>query len=318
MYKLPKIITKLIFSTLLLLSIGVYAQEEKLFRARVLYESKIPANIELARLCVDSLILDSITKEDFISWTLRSFIYFDIYKRSEKNKLNSDLRDTIISSIKKSNLLNPDETYLGNNKKLLQNIGAGYFNLSKKMLEDSLDEEKSLIAYNRFKEIYKILEPDINFTSKDIEYNLTKGSIFSDIFIKDNNNNKAQNIAKVALLKVIELDMNNESANINLGLMYYNQAVNLSKELDYGADFTQIDFIQENIIKLAKQAEQFIFKVYTKNNKNARSAEALFYLYRMLLDEPKSDQFKKIAIDLGVKFGDETPTKEEKLNEEKK
>ncbi len=318
MYKLPKIITKLILSTLLLLSIGVYAQEEKLFRARVLYESKIPANIELARLCVDSLILDSITKDDFISWTLRSFIYFDIYKRSEKNKLNSDLRDTIISSIKKSNLLNPDETYLGNNKKLLQNIGAGYFNLSKKMLEDSLDEEKSLIAYNRFKEIYKILEPDINFTSKDIEYNLTKGSIFSDIFIKDNNNNKAQNIAKVALLKVIELDMNNESANINLGLMYYNQAVNLSKELDYGADFTQIDFIQENIIKLAKQAEQFIFKVYTKNNKNARSAEALFYLYRMLLDEPKSDQFKKIAIDLGVKFGDETPTKEEKLNEEKK
>jgi len=318
MYKLPKIITNLILSTLLLLSIGVYSQEEKLYRARVLLDSKIPANIELARLCVDSLVLDSVTKEDFISWTLRSFIYFDIYKRTEKNKLNSDLRDTIISSILKSNRLNPDETYAGNNKKLLQNIGAGYFNLAKKMLEDSVNEEKSLIAFNRFKEIYKILEPDINFKQKDIEYNLTIGSIFSEFFIKDNNNTKAQNTAKVALLKVIELDPSNESANINLGLMYYNQAVNLSKELDYGADFTQIDFIQENMIKLAKQSEQFIFKVYSKNNKNVRSVEALFYLYRMLLDEPKSDEFKKIAIELGVKFGDEAPAKDEKINEEKK
>ena len=318
MYKLPKIITNLILSTLLLLSIGVYSQEEKLYRARVLLDSKIPANIELARLCVDSLVLDSVTKDDFISWTLRSFIYFDIYKRTEKNKLNSDLRDTIISSILKSNKLNPDETYLGNNKKLLQNIGAGYFNLAKKMLEDSVNEEKSLIAFNRFKEIYKILEPDINFKQKDIEYNLTIGSIFSEIFVKDNNNTKAQNTAKVALLKVIELDPDNESANINLGLMYYNQAVNLSKELDYGADFTQIDFIQENMIKLAKQSEQFIFKVYSKNNKNVRSVEALFYLYRMLLDEPKSDEFKKIAIELGVKFGDESPAKDEKINEEKK
>ena len=318
MYKLPKIITNLILSTLLLLSIGVYSQEEKLYRARVLLDSKIPANIELARLCVDSLVLDSVTKDDFISWTLRSFIYFDIYKRTEKNKLNSDLRDTIISSILKSNRLNPDETYAGNNKKLLQNIGAGYFNLAKKMLEDSVNEEKSLIAFNRFKEIYKILEPDINFKQKDIEYNLTIGSIFSEIFIKDNNNTKAQNTAKVALLKVIELDPGNESANINLGLMYDNQAVNLSKELDYGADFTQIDFIQENMIKLAKQSEQFIFKVYSKNNKNVRSVEALFYLYRMLLDEPKSDEFKKIAIELGVKFGDEAPAKDEKINEEKK
>ena len=318
MYKLPKIITNLILSTLLLLSIGVYSQEEKLYRARVLLDSKIPANIELARLCVDSLVLDSVTKDDFISWTLRSFIYFDIYKRTEKNKLNSDLRDTIISSILKSNRLNPDETYAGNNKKLLQNIGAGYFNLAKKMLEDSVNEEKSLIAFNRFKEIYKILEPDINFKQKDIEYNLSIGSVFSDIFIKDNNNTKAQNTAKVALLKVIELDSDNESANINLGLMYYNQAVNLSKELDYGADFTQIDFIQENMIKLAKQSEQFIFKVYSKNNKNVRSVEALFYLYRMLLDEPKSDEFKKIAIELGVKFGDESPAKDEKINEEKK
>ena len=318
MYKLPKIITNLILSTLLLLSIGVYSQEEKLLRASDLLKSKIPANIQLARLCVDSLVLDSVTKDDFISWTLRSFIYFDIYKRTEKNKLNSDLRDTIISSILKSNSLNPDEDYAKDNKKLLQYIGAGYFNLAKKMLEDSVNEEKSLIAFNRFKEIYKILEPNINFKQKDIEYNLSVGSIFSDIFIKDNNNTKAQNTAKVALLKVIELDSDNESANINLGLMYYNQAVNLSKELDYGADFTQIDFIQENMIKLAKQSEQFIFKVYSKNNKNVRSVEALFYLYRMLLDEPKSDEFKKIAIELGVKFGDEAPAKDEKINEEKK
>ena len=43
--------------------------------------------------------------------------------------------------------------------------------------------------------------------------------------------------------------------------MYYNQAVNLGKTLDFGADFSQIDLVQDNIIKLAKQSEYFVTRV---------------------------------------------------------
>lgn len=312
MNNLRRISKNFLLGILLLMSVSFFAQEDRLSRARTLLDTHIPANVDLARSAIDSAITHPQTKDDYITWTVRAFIYFDIYKRQDKLKLNSALRDTLVSSVYTSNKLHPDETYAENNKKLLDNIGKGYFNLAKSLLQDSINSEKSFIAYNRFKDIFKYLDPTTNFTNRDIEYNLAVGSIFSEIFIKDNNNVNAQNIGKVALMKVLEVQPENPSANINMGLMYYNQAVNLSKSMDYGVDFTQIDIIQDNMIKLAKQSEQFIIKVYNADNNNVSATEALFYIYRMLLDIPKSEEFKKKAIAKGVKFP------EEKANEEKK
>jgi hypothetical protein len=317
MNSLRSLFKNLLLSILLLTSIGMLAQEDRLSRARLLLDTKIPENIDKARLSIDSVVAHPQTQDDFMSWTVRAFIYFEIYKRTDKLKLNSSLRDTIFSSLLKSNTLSPDEAFAINNKKLLLNLSVGYFNIAKTIIQDSINDERSLIAYNRYKEKYLLVEPVTDFKQRDVEYYLTVGSIFSEVFIKDNNNTKAQNIAKVNLLKVLELQPENPSANINMGLMYYNQAANLTKSLDYGADFTQIDIVQDNIIKLAKQSEQFIIKVYIADNKNAKACEALYYVYRMLLDIPKSDSFKKQAQDLGIKFTEESQLKEEKNNEEK-
>ncbi|MGZ4090998.1 MAG: hypothetical protein ACXVNO_09795, partial [Bacteroidia bacterium] len=74
------------------------------------------------------------------------------------------------------------------------------------------------------------------------------------------------------------------------------------KSLDYGADLSQIDAIQENIVKLAKQSEQFILKVYKKDNKNPKAVQALYYIYRMLNDAPKQEEFSKKAKELNIKL----------------
>lgn len=316
MNSLCKISKNLLLGILMLWSVGVFAQEDKLNRARILLDTKVPENIDQARLAIDSVINHPQTKDDFISWTVRAFIYFDVYKRNDRLKLNSSLRDTIISSLYISNKLRPDETFASSNKKLLSNLGAAYFNLAKTILQDSINYERSLIAYNRFKDIYSYVDPTTDFTSRDIEYYLTVGSIYAEIFIKDNNNVNAQNIAKIALMKVLEMQPENASANLNLGLMYYNQAANLSKSLEFGEDFTQIDIIQDNMVKLAKQGEQFIIKVYNNDNNNGSAAEALFYVYRMLLDIPKSEEFKKKAMEKGIKFPEEKGT--DVKNDEKK
>lgn len=308
MCNLRHIFKNLLLGILMLVSAGIYGQEERLSRAQQLHRAK---NTEQAILAIDSVIVHPQTKNDFISWTTRAFIYFDLYKRTDKTKLNSPLRDTIVASIKISNSLQPDSSFASSNKKLLINLAANCFNISKDLLQDSINQERSEIAYNRFRELYKIAEPSINLTQKDIEYFLAVGSVYSAIFIKDNNETKAHNIAKVALLKVIELQPDNPAANINMGLMYYNQAVNLSKSLDYGADFSQIDIVQDNMVKLAKQAEQFIYKVYNNDNKNAKAVEALYYIYRMLTETAKSDEFKKKGEDLGVKFAEQGNDKQD-------
>lgn len=299
MSKWRNILKTFTYSILLLCVVSGFAQNDKLNRAQQLLQSK---NADMAKLAIDSVIVHPETKGDFVAWTTRAYIYFEIYKRSDKLKLNSSLRDTILSSLKASSALKPDETFATNNKKLISNIAAGYFNLSKFLLMDSVNYTRSLVAYNRFKENFALAEPGTNFTARDIEYYLAVGSLYSDIFNKDNKNTSAQDIAKVALLKVLDIQPENPSANINLGIMYYNQAVNLGKGLDYGADFSQIDVVQENIIKLAKQAEQFIIKVYKVDNKNVKAVEALHSIYKMLNDKAKEEEFKKKCKELNIKI----------------
>ena len=299
MSKWRNIIKTLKYSILMLCVVNGFAQTDRLNRAQQLLQSK---NADLAKLAIDSVIVNPETKGDYISWTTRAYIYFEIYKRSDKLKLNSPLRDTIVSSLKISNSLTPDETFAANNKKLLSNISAGYFNLSKTLLMDSVNYKNSLVAYNKFKENFILAEPGTNFSSRDIEYYLAAGSLYSDIFNNDNKNTASQEIAKITLLKVLDIQPENPSANINLGIMYYNQAVNLGKGLDYGADFSQIDVVQENIIKLAKQAEQFIIKVYKVDNENVKAVEALHSIYKMLNDKAKEEEFKKKCNELNIKI----------------
>jgi ribosomal protein S24E len=310
MYKLRHIYKNLLLSIFILLSALVTAQEDKLDRAQQLLRS----NPVLARQAIDSVIVHPETRNDFISWTTRAYIYYDLYKKSDKYKLHSPLRDTIVSSLVISNKLKPDSDYINNNNKLLVNMAIGCYNIAKGLLQDSLNYPKSLIAYIKYKEIYSIVYPKFDFLLKDLEYYLAVGSFFSDIYIKDNNNSVAGETAKGVLIKVLELQPDNPSANINMGLMYYNQSVNLSKTMDYGMDFRQIDIVQEDMVKLAKQGEQFIVKVYNNDNSNLKAIEALYYIYRMLNETSKSDEFKKKGEILGVNFeqSSESNKKEDK------
>ncbi|WP_317896614.1 hypothetical protein [Aurantibacillus circumpalustris] len=309
MCKLRHINKNLLLGILLLFSAGLFAQEEKLNRATQLFRSKAPGSVELAARAIDSVVLHPQTKVDFMAWTTRAFIYFDLYKSSDKFVLNSAYRDTIINSLLVSNKLQPDSSYFVQNNKLLLNLSKNYFNLSAALLQDSTNYQRSEIAFKRYKMVHRLVEPKMDFSSDDVKYYTAVGSQFSAVFIKDNNDSKSHEIAIAALLKVLEIQPDNTAANVNMGLMYYNQAVNMSKSLDYGADFSQIDIVQENMVKLAKQAEQFIHRVYANDNKNLKAVEALYYIYRMLNDNAKSDDFKKKGEELGIKFSEQAVDK---------
>lgn len=303
MSKVCKYLKQIMLVGLMLSGIVLNAQEAKLVRAQTLYNEKKP---DLAKLCIDSVIAHPETQKRYESFTLRAFIYFEIYKRTDKIKFNSPLRDTIISSIKQSNALNPDEDYKSNNKKLLNSISAHYHYLAKTYLLDSSDNEMGYKAFNKFKETYKIMEATADFTEKDLEYNLAVGSHFSDKFNSNKSNTKAFEIAKVALLKVLEINPQDTSANINMGVMYLNQSTDLIEKLYAGeVSIQEVDIIQDNAIKLAKQAEQFFLKVYNQNNKNRKAVLALYYVYRVLLDEPKKKEFELKCKELKIEVTNE-------------
>ncbi len=292
---------RLLLPVLLLVSLQVGAQKNKVYRAQTLLSEK---KIDQAKLCIDSAMANPEAASMYEAHTVKAYIYFELFKRTNRNSPVNFLRDSIINALKTSNSLNPDEDYKSNNAKLLVNIASNYYNIAKALLQDSVNFERSVIYFDKYKEVMKMAEPTFNTSEKDKEFYLAAGSIYSDRYNRDNSDNRSLEIAKVALLKVIEIQPDEPSANFNMGLMYLNTAINMIQKMDDTPDFNQLDVIMDNYIKLAKQAEQFILKVYQKNNKNPKSVEALYYVYRILSDESKKAEFKNKCKELNIPISD--------------
>ena len=111
--------------------------------------------------------------------------------------------------------------------------------------------------------------------------------------MKNNFNQKQGEIAKTSLQKVLDIDSKNISANINLGILYYNQGATLMRMMDYDVDLAQLDIIQENAKKLFKQSLPFMIKVYELDPKTEKALESLEGIYSALLDEEKANEFKQ-------------------------
>jgi serine phosphatase RsbU (regulator of sigma subunit) len=150
-------------------------------RATTLYREK---KLDAALLTLDSAIVNPTAKNDPRTWTVRAYVYYEYYKVKEKKKLYSSLCDSTVNSVIKSMSLKPDTTYQGNNRRLLRTLGATYYNFAKHLLEDSLDYSRSKYAYNKYKELFKLIDPQTDFKKKDIEYYQAKISVLIEDKIK--------------------------------------------------------------------------------------------------------------------------------------
>lgn len=299
MKRLHKILILLVFSFTLNTS-SVLAQIGAFNRAQKLYGEK---NTELAKPIIDSVVLNAETSNMFESHTLKAFIYYDLYKKTEKDQINSPLRDSVLSAIKTSNSLKPDTSYKINNAKVINAIIGHYRNISVKYSKEaSLNYTLSLTAHQKYKELSKLYTPNFNEKLIDIEYYNTIGGNYSELSNKSSKNEADREIAKTALLKVLDIDQDNESATYNLGILYYNLSVNIVKEMTEDLNLDNVDAVQENTKKLAKQAEQLLLKLTNSVKYKNRATEALYYIYRNLLDAQKTEEYKKKCIDLNIKI----------------
>jgi len=111
--------------------------------------------------------------------------------------------------------------------------------------------------------------------------------------LKNKNKKDYQDIAKLALLKSIEIDPKNISANINLGILFYNEGVELMQKMEYDVELSQLDVVQENAKKLFKQSLPFMNKVYELEPKDSRAIDGLEGIYHALNDWEMETFFRK-------------------------
>lgn len=270
-----------------MLSTASFAQLDKMERVQECLKAK---DVKGAKQAIDSVFLAKEAQTDPQAWYFRAFVYYELAKKDKFNLTSAD-RDASIEYAKKSISLKADEAQRAANVEILKQHSVTYHKMCKKYLEDSLNYEKSSASYLKYKQLYTMVDSTFNFKPKDIEFYSASGSLFADQFNNNSSKSEYGEIGKVALMKVLDLDPKNISASVNLGIIYYNQGVNLINSMDIDTPLDKLETIQDNSAKLFKQSLPFMNRVYELDPQNVKALESLSRIYHALNDAEKATEF---------------------------
>lgn len=267
-----------------------FAQVSKLERALDLYREK---QLDSAKTYIDSAAVHPETRKDYRVWMIRGFIYKDLYKVKDADKASSVLRDASVESFRKSLAL---DTINANEQKdgvlrSLRYLASTYHNDINKTL-DTLNYPVSLANANRFVEITKTLDPAFNERNYHYEVFLTLGSMFEKTYELTSSKNTLD-LAKVYLFKAHDIDSSSYLVNKNLGLLYYNQAVEIINKMDVDISLEELPMYQDRSVKLGKQALSYCLKAHALKPDDKVVVEALAGIYYLLNETEKHNEFKK-------------------------
>lgn len=272
------------------------AQQEKMAAALNFLQK---GNLDSAKISIDQAVVNSATASSYEAWHIRGFVYKEIYKAKEKSNKKSPARVTAIESLKRSLVLDSTKAVYQDNVQGIKFLATTLYNDAATSM-DTLNYEVAVINFEKFKLYYSIVDTSAdNLKQKEIEFQLAMATIYTQIYrSRAAKDVKFFNMAKTALNTVLSIDPNNVTANYNMGLLYYNQAVDLINETDYGIDFVTLNEIQDNSIILFKQSLPFMEKAYKLNPKKRETLIGLSGIYFGLNEKEKSDEFKQKSEEL--------------------
>jgi tetratricopeptide (TPR) repeat protein len=280
-----------IFGMLLLFTAVVTkAQESKVDAA---YGFLMQKQLDSAKVAIDAAIVHPETSNDLRTWYVRAFIYKSIFNEREKTNYDSPARLESLKSFKKMHSLatTPEEKQQSINgiKYLTTTIYNG--------VADNLDTvhyKTAISMFELFKEYYPLVDSSkANIQKKDVEFLLALASTYTEKFKNNKSKNEFLTLTKNAYNKVLAIDPNNVSANYNMGLLFYNQAVDLINQSDYDLDIVALSDIQDNSITLFKESLPFMEKAYSFDPKRKETLLGLSGIYFSLNDFEKSELFKQ-------------------------
>lgn len=276
---------------LLLLAVVGNAQHERFNAAYKFFQD---GQIDSAKANIDLAVLHPETMNDGQTWYLRGFIYKSIYNKSEKGNKQSPKRLEALLSFKKSIEIDTSRENIQENVKNIKYLATTLYNDAGASL-DSIDYKIAISNFEKFKEYYSLVDPNpANIKQKDIEFSLAIATLYTKTFESDRKG-KAEflKLAKDMYNKILAIDPNNISANYNMGLLFYNQAVNLINQSDYDLDIVALNDIQDNSINLFKESLPFMEKAYDLDPKRRETLLGLSGIYFSLNEFEKSNMYKQ-------------------------
>ena len=281
-----------IFIISLFVATALRAQDNPLKKALEFYQS---GSLKEARAMIEKTSKDERWQEDPNTWYLKGFIMKDLYKTMPEADSALFFRLASMEAFRHLIEMENATKYVPDALKTIKYLSSTFYN-------DAVDnvEKKNFDQAKEFFELFSnalILSQDnsINLQQQEIEFQLALGSNYMEEYKKDSSRAQVNfEGAKTAYEKILKIDSNHMKANYNLGVLYYNEAVNLINRMDYDeVDLIAISQIEDQSIELFKQSLPFMESAYRQNPKDRNTLEGLAGIYFSLREYDKSNAYKE-------------------------
>jgi len=272
----------------MLLSGVAFGQNDKIARA---LEALKVENLDQAKVLIDEAAAHEQTSKLAHTWYYRGFIYNAIYKR-DKNVKGPE-RGLSIEYFKQSLDIDPDGKYGANSKSSITNIARTFYNDCVIYL-NAKDPENAHKSFEIYMDKIVIGNPTIDLNLKKIDVYLALGGMYTNLYeLNKRTNSTYWGLAKKYFQMVLDLDPDNLNGNYNVGILYYNKAVNIINGTDYDIDLVALSDIQDTSIVLFKQSLPFMETALELEPANENTLIGLSGIYFALNEHDKSDAIKE-------------------------
>jgi len=225
-------------------------------------------NLDKAKELVDAASESESYSDSAYTWYYKGYIYNARYKKDQ----NSEGQERIqaIDYFKRSLDIDSEGKYAENCRKSIINIAKTYYNDAVIAL-NSKEIEKAVAAFDIYLEKIVIVDPDHDLKLRKVDVYLAMGGMYTNLYQASGNANKSYfEEARSYFDKVLVLDKENLNANYNMGILYYNDAVQLIREaesckqneLASSFDWSDSDAVIPSLEDLVGCLKQADFKKY--------------------------------------------------------
>ena len=286
---------KLIILILVLVFTGVKAQKGKVLDAR---NSVATGDMETARSLIDEAGKDPQFSSDPHYYYWRGYIYKELYKEKEKginpkSELREESRLAYFKMMEFKNRVSEDT--LNSALKSLNYLGSTYWN-DAVLSADTVNYDIAIDKYEKFRKISLLVDPSNELNDKDIKFYMKIATIYVTLYETRANTPEGDVFfekAKQEYRKIIELDKNNLTANYNLGIHFYNRAVNIIKNLDVGTSLEELAEKEDVCVGLFLQALPYVKTAYEIDPHRKETLIGLTGIYWSLNDLEKYEYYQE-------------------------
>ena len=246
-----------------------------------------------AKVLIDLLMKDSVNQKEAQANYVYGFVYKEIYKQKESNNKQSPAREISINAFEKSVQIDTSKENRDNNFANIKYLASKFFNDAASSM-DTVNYKIAIVDYGSYKNAIKFINPDFNFSKEDVNFELALASVYTQKY----NANKKQNVsfselARKNYFSVLAIDSDNYSANYNMGISYFNEAVDLMSNMDFNIDMVAMNQVQDKSVTLFKNSLPYMEKAYRLKPNRKETLEGLSGIYFSLHDAQKSNEFKE-------------------------